>query len=434
MALGATVQQRRNRTDWSNLGLTVRACLLGACVVVVEDVHVRASHLHTHCTVMQIVEHTATSILGDVSTVTTGLFNTIGTVAGNAISSADGILEKESPIVECLQTDMPQHLRSHRGLRGNLYYTGVLLGGEFSVMLSPPVADAVVAAPVAVSVASAEMQETPVAPARDQEASVYQSSNAHASAQKPTSPFPTSVPPPQVSNYSTSLPHGNAGGGRGEFGKLFNGGIFTPPQQLEPLVLDPRQPQLAGAVPSAEGTVQKTGQRGFVGLNLTKSQPFVVLGAQDIMDHAGVLQGNAGYSNVHVQPGDQLVRVDGHGVEFCGIKSLQHMLGGQLGSIVELVFSRNGSLFSIRALRHAAGGTGQHISLNGMHAGHSMPPRLGLGILPPPPQAPVVVTPGVSGGGEGSVEVSSAPPRGHVQTEVDRLRQVPNTANLLYSM
>ena len=56
-----------------------------------EDVHGRAAHLHTHGTVMQIVEHTATSILGDVSTVTTGLFNTIGTVAGNAISSADGI-------------------------------------------------------------------------------------------------------------------------------------------------------------------------------------------------------------------------------------------------------------------------------------------------------------------------------------------------------
>ena len=314
---------------------------------------------------------------------------------------------------------MAQHLRSRRGLRGELYHTGVLLGGEFSAMLSPPVADAVVA--------------TQGAPARGQEASVNQSSNAHASAQKPTSPSPTSVPPPQVSNYRTSLPHGNAGGGKGEFGKLFNGGIFTPPQQLEPLVLDPRQPQLAGAVPSAEGTVQKTGQRGFVGLNLTKSQPFVVLGAQDIMDHAGVLQGNAGYSNVHVQPGDQLVRVDGHGVEFCGIKSLQHMLGGQLGSIVELVFSRNGSLFSIRALRHAAGGTRQHVPLNGMHAGHSMPPRLGLGILPPPPKT-VVATPGVSGGGEGSVEVSSAPPRGHVQTEVDRLRQVPNTANLLYSM
>jgi len=36
---------------------------------------------------------------------------------------------------------------------------------------------------------------------------------------------------------------------------------------------------------------------------------------------------HAGYGNAPVEPGDQLVRVDGHGVEFGGLKSLQHLLG-----------------------------------------------------------------------------------------------------------
>jgi len=49
----------------------------------------------------------------------------------------------------------------------------------------------------------------------------------------------------------------------------------------------------------------------------------------------------------------ELVRVDGHGIEFGGFKSLQHLLGGELGSVVELAFSRNNNhQFTIRALRH----------------------------------------------------------------------------------
>ena len=160
------------------------------------------------------------------------------------------------------------------------------------------------------------------------------------------------------------------------------------------------------------------GQRGYVGINVTKQAPFVVLNAADVMDQHGVLQGHQGYSNIDVQPGDHLVRVDGHGVEFGGLKSLQNLLGGELGSTVELVFARNNAQFSIRALRHGAPTGIHHIpsSVGAVHVAGNPASQVGHFVGQPV----VLDAPGVSQGVAAEAERGL---KGHVQSEVERLKE-----------
>ena len=127
--------------------------------------------------------------------------------------------------------------------------------------------------------------------------------------------------------------------------------VHTPTSQQQRFFFPP-QPHQQQPLPTSLSH-HANGQKGYVGINVTKQAPFIVLGASGLMDLKGILQGQTGYGNALVEPGDRLVRVDGHSVEFGGFKSLQHLLGGELGSVVELAFSRNNNLqFTIRALRH----------------------------------------------------------------------------------
>ena len=93
---------------------------------------------------------------------------------------------------------------------------------------------------------------------------------------------------------------------------------------------------------------------GFVGLEVTKSRPFVVRAVDHLLDECYVPQGQPGYANAIVNPGDKLLLVDGVSVEEADVRGLHALLGGDLHSLVELVFSRkqSGDRYRIRVRRH----------------------------------------------------------------------------------
>jgi hypothetical protein len=120
---------------------------------------------------------------------------------------------------------------------------------------------------------------------------------------------------------------------------------------------------------------------GYVGMEVTKRPPFIVLAVDDLMDEDYVLQGQPGYANEIVKPGDKLLSVDGAGVESTTVKHLHQLLGGSMHSLVELVFSRtkSGEEYAIKVRRH---GLHQHDRQPGSPRTKAPPPR-----TPPPPPA-----------------------------------------------
>ena len=99
-------------------------------------------------------------------------------------------------------------------------------------------------------------------------------------------------------------------------------------------------------------------EAAHVGLEITKSSPFIVLGVPDLMDSQGVLQGSPSYANECVQPGDRLLQVGSHSISSStAIKMVHEMLSGELGEPVDLKFSREGEaplVFTITVLRHGS--------------------------------------------------------------------------------
>ena len=95
-------------------------------------------------------------------------------------------------------------------------------------------------------------------------------------------------------------------------------------------------------------------RRGFVGMEVTKQSPFIVLEVDDLLDKNYIQQGHAEYSNEVLQPGDKLVRVDGTGVESVTVTQLHELLGGDMHSLAELSFLRGqgGEEYTIQVRRH----------------------------------------------------------------------------------
>jgi hypothetical protein len=93
---------------------------------------------------------------------------------------------------------------------------------------------------------------------------------------------------------------------------------------------------------------------GFVGLEVTKRPPFIVLAVDDLIDEDYIQQGQPGYANELVMPGDKLLQVDGVGVESTDVRKLHEMLGGSMHSLVELAFARGqgGEQYSVKVRRH----------------------------------------------------------------------------------
>jgi len=93
--------------------------------------------------------------------------------------------------------------------------------------------------------------------------------------------------------------------------------------------------------------------RGYVGMEVTKRPPFVVLAIDDLMDENGVLQGQPAYANESVRTGDKLLRVDGTNVEATTVKHLHDLLSGSMHSLVDLAFLRaSGGQYHVRVKRH----------------------------------------------------------------------------------
>ena len=89
-------------------------------------------------------------------------------------------------------------------------------------------------------------------------------------------------------------------------------------------------------------------------MEVTKRPPFIVLSVEDLMDTDYILQGQLGYGNELVKPGDKLLRVESVAVHATTVKHLHELLGGTMHSLVVLAFARaqNGAEFHIKVRRH----------------------------------------------------------------------------------
>ena len=86
--------------------------------------------------------------------------------------------------------------------------------------------------------------------------------------------------------------------------------------------------------------------------------PFQVVAINDLMDQNRRLQGERGYSNPRVRPGDELTHISSIPLKDCTLASLHALLRGTRGSAVELAFTRSDGAeshsFLVQAVRHGA--------------------------------------------------------------------------------
>lgn len=104
-----------------------------------------------------------------------------------------------------------------------------------------------------------------------------------------------------------------------------------------------------------EAAKKKLPRKGIVGMEVNKEgPPFHVQSVEDLMDRNYILQGQQGYNNEIVKAGDKLICVDGKSVEHVNISGLHAVLGGEIHSLVELMFERASTLehYSISVRRH----------------------------------------------------------------------------------
>ena len=92
----------------------------------------------------------------------------------------------------------------------------------------------------------------------------------------------------------------------------------------------------------------------FVGIELSQERPYRVISAEDLVDEVHLKQGQRGYSNPIVQPGDELLQVDGYNVQEFAPVDIHNVLRGDLGSVAVLIFHRDSTekQFVVRAVRH----------------------------------------------------------------------------------
>ena len=86
--------------------------------------------------------------------------------------------------------------------------------------------------------------------------------------------------------------------------------------------------------------------------------PFHVIVVNDLMDRNHRLQGERGYSNPLVRPGDELTHISSKPVAGSSLEGIHALLRGPRGSGVQLTFTRNDGVrahsFVVQAVRHAA--------------------------------------------------------------------------------
>ena len=86
--------------------------------------------------------------------------------------------------------------------------------------------------------------------------------------------------------------------------------------------------------------------------------PLHVVAINDLMDLNNRLQGERGYSNPLVRPGDELTHIGNNPLVGSSLEEIQVLLRGPRGSAVDLTFARTDGVqthsFVVQALRHRA--------------------------------------------------------------------------------
>jgi len=97
--------------------------------------------------------------------------------------------------------------------------------------------------------------------------------------------------------------------------------------------------------------VQKS---GYVGLVVTSLPPHAVEEVVDLVDINMVKQGEPGYCNEIIRPGDLILCIDGHDAQTKSLDQLHEMLRGELHSVVTLDMMRPGTerVFTVKCCRH----------------------------------------------------------------------------------
>jgi hypothetical protein len=105
-----------------------------------------------------------------------------------------------------------------------------------------------------------------------------------------------------------------------------------------------------------------------------------VVGVSDLVDKNHVRQGMPGYSNADVQPGDLLVQIDGHHCEMVSLEEIHMLLRGERGSLVQLTFTRAGTLeqkYQILVTRHGRHEYDRPVADADVEYANEMPESLG---------------------------------------------------------
>ena len=93
---------------------------------------------------------------------------------------------------------------------------------------------------------------------------------------------------------------------------------------------------------------------GYVGLVVTTSSPPHAVEVLDLMDINMVKQGEPGYCNETIRPGDRILCIDGRDAQTKSLDQLHEMLRGELHSSVTLDMMRPGTerVFTVKCCRH----------------------------------------------------------------------------------
>eukprot|EP00960_Hanusia_phi_P048034 758733-Hanusia_phi.AAC.1 len=90
-------------------------------------------------------------------------------------------------------------------------------------------------------------------------------------------------------------------------------------------------PTAPAPAPAPSATPRETRAPGSVGLVVTRDTPHTVLEVLDVSDVEGTLQGQAGYQNIDILPGDRLLAVNHVAAEMLPISVVHDLLRGPSG-------------------------------------------------------------------------------------------------------
>ncbi|EKX31148.1 hypothetical protein GUITHDRAFT_122649 [Guillardia theta CCMP2712] len=110
--------------------------------------------------------------------------------------------------------------------------------------------------------------------------------------------------------------------------------------------------QPGAPAPAPAPTPREARAPGSVGLVVTRDVPHTVLEVLDVSDVEGTLQGQAGYQNIDILPGDRLLAVNNVAAEMLPIQVVHELLRGPSGTVVNLQLGRGHKTFEPQPQQH----------------------------------------------------------------------------------